>query len=175
MRVTFDTAYQDGDVVHEGTFVPDPEYASGLSSPHDIAVVLLDEPVPGVDPADLPEAGSLGDLPQDQLFTSVGYGAYDVVNAPGGQQFLYDDQRRVSTSSRLNATNKSWLRISMIEPLGNGGTCNGDSGGPNSLGTTDTIAGLTTTGDMPCGATNVILRLDTETVRDFLDAYVDLP
>ena len=71
-----------------------------------------------------------------QQFTSVGYGAYEVTNGPGGHQYLYDDVRMVATGT-LNATTKSWLRISMNPSTGNGGTCYGDSGGPNFLGTTE--------------------------------------
>jgi secreted trypsin-like serine protease len=47
---------------------------------------------------------------------------------------------------------------------GNGGTCYGDSGGPNFLGSgsgeTNIVAGTTITGDTPCRSTNVDYRLD---------------
>ncbi len=63
----------------------------------------------------------------------------------------------------------------MNPATGNGGTCYGDSGGPNFLGTTNVIAGITITGDMVCRSTNVVYRLDTESARTFLAAYVTLP
>ncbi|HYI18545.1 MAG TPA: hypothetical protein VD836_07530 [Solirubrobacteraceae bacterium] len=66
--------------------------------------------------------------------TSVGYGAYEVTNGPGGHQFLYDDVRMVARGT-LNSINPAWLRISMNPATGNGGTCYGDSGGPNFLAT----------------------------------------
>ena len=75
----------------------------------------------------------------------------------------------------LNATNKTWLRISMNASTGNGGTCYGDSGGPNFLGQTNVIAAITITGDAVCRATNVTYRLDTESARSFLSRYVGLP
>ena len=75
----------------------------------------------------------------------------------------------------LNATNKTWLRISMNPSTGNGGTCYGDSGGPNFLGTTDIVAAITITGDMVCRSTNVDYRLDTQSARAFLGQYVPLP
>jgi hypothetical protein len=75
----------------------------------------------------------------------------------------------------LNATNRSWLRISGNPSTGNGGTCYGDSGGPNFLGTTQTVAAITITGDAVCRATNVTYRLDTESARSFLAEYVQLP
>jgi hypothetical protein len=75
----------------------------------------------------------------------------------------------------LNSTNATWLRVSMNPSLGNGGTCYGDSGGPNFLGTSDVIAAITITGDAICRSTNVDYRLVTTSARDFLSQYVTLP
>jgi V8-like Glu-specific endopeptidase len=174
VRVTFDTAYQAGDTVYAGTFHADPLYGHDQSDPHDIAVVVLDKAVKGITPAKLPAAGSLSNLSGSQQFTSVGYGAYEVTNEPGGHQYLYDDVRMVATGT-LNSINKSWLRISMNSSTGNGGTRYGDSGGPNFLGTTNTIAAITIAGDAVCRSTNVVHRLDTESARAFLSQYVALP
>jgi secreted trypsin-like serine protease len=172
--VTFDTDYESGDKVHYGTFEADPLYSPVQSDPHDIAVVVFDKPIRGIAPAPLPEAGSLSDLSGTQTFTSVGYGAYEVTNGPGGHQYLYDDVRMMATGT-LNSTNPSWLRISMNPSTGNGGTCYGDSGGPNFLGTTPILAAITITGDAVCRSTNVVYRLDTESARTFLAEYVELP
>jgi secreted trypsin-like serine protease len=172
--VTFDTAYQEGDKVYYGTFQADPLYNQSQSDPHDIAVVVLDNAVRGITPAKLPTANSLSNLSGSQTFTSVGYGAYEVTNGPGGHQYLYNDVRGVATGT-LNSTNPSWLRISMNPSTGNGGTCYGDSGGPNFLGTTQIIAAITITGDAVCRSTNVVYRLDTESARTFLGQYVTLP
>jgi V8-like Glu-specific endopeptidase len=174
VAVTFDTDYEAGDKVYYGTFHADPLYPGTQSDAHDIAVVVLDKPVKGITPALLPKADSLSALPSDQSFTSVGYGAYEVTNEPGGHQYLYDDRRMVATGT-LNATNKTWLRISMNASTGNGGTCYGDSGGPNFLGDTSIIAAITITGDAVCRSTNVVYRLDTASARDFLAQYVTLP
>ena len=97
-----------------------------------------------------------------------------MTSGAGGHQFLYDDVRGVA-SGTLNATTKAWLRISMNPAKGDGGTCFGDSGGPNFLGTSDVIAGTTITGDSVCRATNVDYRLDTASARSFLANYVTLP
>jgi hypothetical protein len=172
--VTFDTAYEEGDRVYYGTFEADPLYSHVQSDPHDIAVVVFDRPIRGITPARLPAADSLSNLSGNQRFTSVGYGAYEVTNGPGGHQYLYNDVRMMATGT-LNATNPSWLRISMNPSTGNGGTCYGDSGGPNFLGTTRVIAAITITGDAVCRATNVVYRLDTESARTFLAQYVELP
>jgi V8-like Glu-specific endopeptidase len=174
VTVTFDTTYTDGDKVYSGTFHADPAYSGNQSDPHDIAVVVLDKAVKGITPSSLPEAGSLSNLPKDQLITAVGYGAYEVTNSPGGHQYLYNDVRTVATGT-LNSTNATWLRVSMNPAIGNGGTCYGDSGGPNFLGASDVIAAITITGDAICRSTNVDYRLDTPSARNFLAAYVTLP
>jgi hypothetical protein len=172
--VTFDPAYQQGDTVHYGAWHADPRYGGAQSDPHDIAVVVFPRPIKGITPARLPAAGSLSGLPGSQQFTSVGYGAYEVTSGPGGHQFLYNDVRGVATGT-LNAINPSWLRISMNPATGNGGTCYGDSGGPNFLGTSDIVAATTITGDAVCRSTNVDYRLDTDSARGFLKSYVTLP
>jgi secreted trypsin-like serine protease len=170
VRVTFDKAYVDGDQVYAGTFYANPAYTQSQNDPHDVAVVVFDKAIRGIAPARLPTAGSLSNLPSDQTFTSVGYGAYAFVRG----EFLYDDVRMVATGT-LYTINSAWLRISMNPTLGDGGTCYGDSGGPNFLGTTDIIAATTITGDAACRSTNVDYRLDTTAARSFLAGYVTLP
>ena len=97
-----------------------------------------------------------------------------MTNGAGGHQYLYNDVRGVATGT-LNATNKNWLRISMNPAKGDGGTCFGDSGGPNFLGTSNVVAATTITGDSVCRSTNVDYRLDTPAARTFLATYVTLP
>ena len=174
VRVTFSSAYHDGDALYAGSFHADPLYTGAQSDPHDIAVVVLDREVEGITPASLPTSGAFDRLPSGQPFTSVGYGAHEVTNSPGGHQYLYDDVRGVATGT-LNATNTAWLRISMNPSTGNGGTCYGDSGGPNFLGSTGTLAAITITGDAVCRSTNVVYRLDSSSARAFLAQYLWLP
>ncbi len=174
VRVTFDSAYQAGDTTYSGTWYADPAYGHDQSDSHDIAVVVFDKPVKNITPAKLPAAGSLSNLSSSQQFTSVGYGAYEVTNTPGGHRYLYNDVRMVATGT-LNAINPTWLRISMNPATDNGGTCYGDSGGPNFLGTTDIVAATTITGDAICRSTNVTYRLDTPSARAFLAPFVALP
>ncbi|MFZ0012993.1 MAG: trypsin-like serine protease [Acidimicrobiia bacterium] len=174
VTVTFDSDYEDGDMTYEGVFHADPDFTHAQSDTHDIAVVVLDNAVSGITPAQLPEAGVLSGLERGQAFTSVGYGAFDVVNGPGGKAFLYNDVRMRSVGSLLTQ-NKAWLRISMNPARGDGGTCYGDSGGPNFVGSTDVIGATTITGDAVCRATNVVYRLDTVSARGFLSQYVAVP
>jgi secreted trypsin-like serine protease len=179
VAVTFDSTYDAATGNrYWGTWHADPSYSQAQSDPHDLAVVVLDNAVKRIAPARLPKAGSLDSLDGSATFTSVGYGAQAVTNGPGGKEFHYADVRYVATGT-LNSLNPSWLRISQNPSTGNGGTCYGDSGGPNFLGSgsteTNIVAGTTITGDTPCRSTNVDYRLDTASARAFLGQYVTLP
>jgi Trypsin len=178
VAVTFDSSYNSATgTTYVGTWHADPAFNKAASDPHDLAVVVFDTPVTGISPARLPAAGALGNLPNSTRFTSVGYGAQSAT-IDHGRVFHYADIRYVA-SGGLNSVTKSWLRISMNASHGDGGTCYGDSGGPNFLGAgateTNIIAGTTVTGDTPCKATNVDYRLDTASARSFLGQFVTLP
>ena len=172
---------------YQGTFYAHPAYDPAQQFHNDVAVIVLDEPVPGVDPSALPrlpEAGLLdrmkadGSLNQSTQFTSVGYGFLGYTTGPGGQTRVRGQIRHYSVGS-FNALAPDQLHISQNAALEDGGTCNGDSGGPNFLGAgeheTLVIAGLTSTGDTYCKATNVTYRVDTGSARKFLGQYVALP
>jgi hypothetical protein len=178
VAVTFDSSYDPATGrTNWGTWHADPAYNQAQNDPHDIAVVVFDKAVTGITPARLPQAGSLSNLTVGTRFTAVGYGAQSVT-IDKGPSFHYADVRYVATGG-LRALTPSWLRISMNPARGDGGTCYGDSGGPNFLGAgaseTNIVAGTTITGDFMCRATNVDYRLDTPSARAFLAQYVTLP
>jgi len=179
VAVTFDSSYNSSTgTTYWGTWHAHPGFNQRQSDPKDIAVVVFDQAVTGITPARLPKTDSLSGLKKSQRFTSVGYGAQSVTNGPGGKTFNYADIRYVATGT-LNAINPHWLRISMNPARGDGGTCYGDSGGPNFLGAgsteTNIVAATTITGDAVCRSTNVDYRLDTRSARSFLASYVTLP
>ncbi|MDQ1436502.1 MAG: hypothetical protein QOK43_131 [Acidimicrobiaceae bacterium] len=182
-RVSFASQYAAGATTYVGSYHSDPAYNQAQSDPHDIAVVVFSKPVKGITPLRLPTAGLFDKMAAkgglaNQQFTSVGYGSYAPTNGPGGKSYFYDDLRQVATGT-FNSLNASWLRISQNPSTGNGGTCYGDSGGPNILGAgqgeTNVVAGITITGDTACRSTNVDYRLDTPSARTFLGHYVALP
>ena len=179
VNVTFDSPYTyPSGATYPGTWHADPAFSKSQGDSHDIAVVVLDNPVSGIAPASLPAANSLSRLGKNQRFTSVGYGAQAVSSGKGGKTFTYTDTRFVA-SGTLNSVTPSFLRISQNASTGNGGTCYGDSGGPNFLGAgsseTRIVAGTTITGDTACRSTNVDYRLDTRSARSFLAGYVSVP
>jgi hypothetical protein len=180
-RVSFSTAYKDGDPTYTGSYQPDPDYRGAQSDPHDVAVVVFKKAISGITPATLPRAGLLDDLKkagtlQTSAFTSVGYGSYDPQNGPGGYRYVYDDLRQQAHGS-YNSLTQAWLKLSQNASTGNGGTCYGDSGGPNFLGGSSSrlLVATTITGDTQCQSTNVDYRLDTASARAFLAKYVALP
>ena len=182
--VTFDPVYTTDSKVYYGEFIAHPDYKPGSNAQgsrlHDIAVVVFDEPIVGIVPAQLPTAGLLDQMKADRtlnqstLFTAVGYGDTEYVNGPGGQTTTRPQARNYAVSS-FNSLTTNYLHLSQHTRKGEGGTCSGDSGGPNFLGDTDVIASITVTGDTYCSSTNVGYRLDTQDARDFLDDYVTLP
>lgn len=179
VAVTFDSTYDSATgTTYWGTWHGNPNYNQSQSDPEDVAVVVFDKPVKGITPARLPKAGSLDGLSGSQQFTSVGYGAQAVTSGQGGHTYHYADVRYVAVGT-LNSETPTWLRISQNASTGNGGTCYGDSGGPNFLGAgsseTNIVAGTTITGDTQCKSTNVDYRLDTPAARAFLGQFVTLP
>ena len=179
IAVTFASDYDAAtDEEHWGTWHADPGFSQRQSDPRDIAVVVFDEPVTGITPAEPRRLDRSASLRRGTKFTSVGYGAQAVTNGPGGKTYHYADVRYAGVGS-LNSVTKSWLHISGNPAKGDAGTCYGDSGGPNFLGggsgETNIVAATTITGDAVCRATNVTYRLDTASARNFLDDYVTLP
>ena len=82
INVTFDPYFSSKSKLIIGTYYADPRYSQAQDDPHDIAVVVFDQPV-RITPARLPGAGSLSSLSVGQPFTAVGYGAQEVQNQPG--------------------------------------------------------------------------------------------
>jgi secreted trypsin-like serine protease len=181
--VTFDPEFTAKSKLLHGAMFTNPDFNPAQNDPGDIAVVVLDRALRGVTPASLPAAGLFDRMKAEgtlngQKFTAVGYG----VLAPeigGGPPDFPDTNLRWVAVSEFDALNNAWLRLSQNDATGDGGTCFGDSGGPNFLGAgaseTSIVAALTVTGDAMCLATNVDYRLDTESARGFLGQFVILP
>jgi hypothetical protein len=116
-----------------------------------------------------------GTLNQSSQFTAVGYGDYAEVPDVKKPPFPNDGYRRYAVSA-FNALNPGYLRLTQNAATGNGGTCNGDSGGPNFFGAgsteTTVIAAITITGDTLCNATNDDYRLDIPEAQSFLRQFV---
>jgi hypothetical protein len=162
VEVSFDSRFVAGSSpVFSGTLYADPAWSPGAQDTHDVAVVVLDEPV-SVAPLALPEADAL-EKPtlKGAELVNVGYGYAD-------RTFVFDGYRRSSTSS-FTSLRPTELKLSQ-KP---GGVCFGDSGGPRLLDST--VVAITSTGNPNCTGQTVGYRLDTPSARAFLSQYVALP
>jgi secreted trypsin-like serine protease len=174
--VTFSPDSSQGPYVH-GVMRQSALFPGPSSDPHDIAVIVLDEAVS--EPlATLPSIGQLDrmkdakTLNQSTLFTAVGYGDGRRLHSPGsGSHTFFFDGFRWVASSFFNSLSPSWLRLTQNSSVGAGGTCAGDSGGPNFLGTSNVIAAITIGGDNTCVSTNVDYRMDTAEAQGFLRGF----
>ena len=126
-----------------GTAYPHPEYDDNAFFLHDLGVVVLDEPIPLDDYAQLPTLDYLeqyaGGPNNDERFEAVGYGLErSRVNfAAGG------DTRRKAQVKLLNLKSDIYAVFSAAPGTG-GGTCFGDSGGPvlDDLGDTEVLVAV---------------------------------
>ena len=162
------------------TVVTNPNYNQSQSDSGDIGVLILESAVRGITPATLPECGLLDQLVQQNglrgaVFTNSGYGLQNRV-VGGGVPFFQDVNPipRMYSFSSFHSLNVGYIRLSQNPATGSGGTCFGDSGGPNflTLNGEQILVAITITGDAVCRATNVGYRLDTESAQAFL-AYVN--
>ena len=144
---------------------------------HDVGVVLLTKAVSL-------SAEQYGKLPkQDQLdalqpgtstvFTAVGYGLQRI-----NPVFIEAEKIRMFSEPHLVQINTPGFTGDFSLLLSNnastGGTCFGDSGGPNYLGTSNVIAGVTSFGlNGTCGGTGGVFRLDRKNVLDFVTQYLN--
>ena len=189
--VSFDSPIGFGDLTSRRTrlipaieVVTNPAFNQSQSDSGDIAVLLLDpKQTRGIEPATLPTAGLLDEILAAGGFdgapvTNVGYGLQNRV-VGGGVPFFQDLNPipRMFSFSTFNALNGGYIRYSQNSSTGDGGTCFGDSGGPQffTFDGTTYIVSITITGDAVCRATNVSYRLDAEGARSFLAPYVSLP
>ena len=189
--VSFDNPIPFGNLTSKSTklvtvteVVTNPLFNQAQSDSQDIGVLLVDpRQTRGIVPAPLPTAGLLDQLVaqnglKNATFTNAGYGLQNRVTG-GGQPFFEDRNPvpRMFSFSSFHSLNGGYLRLSQNPSTGDGGTCFGDSGGPNFLNVNGvrTIVAITITGDSVCRSTNVDYRLDTPSARAFLAPYVALP
>jgi hypothetical protein len=180
VSVTFDPIWGENATLFPGTYYLNPNFSTpDMYDRHDLAVVILDEPVAGIEPAVLPPAGLLSDMKadgslKDQRFVTVGYGMLRDDKTKGSQS-LYGAGERYFTEQWFLALRPYWLQLSSNPSLDSGGACYGDSGGPHFLGDTNMIVSLTSQIDPTCRATDVSYRLDTDSARSYLEQFMTLP
>jgi len=174
---TFDQKPTNASTYYSGTIKIDPAFVTKLTSrenvyandTNDMAVLQMSAD-PGIEPAMLPAANALATAPREQTFDVIGYGS--TVTFGGGAHTYPSTGERESALLGLSSVTTNWIHADQNVSAGWGGTCGGDSGAPNYIHGTHVIAATTITGDMVCRSTNVALRLDTASARQFLATQV---
>jgi V8-like Glu-specific endopeptidase len=150
-----------------------PEYNPNAFFLFDLGVVVLDEPVLLDEYGVLPELDQLDWMKtrrgkQDTTFTAVGYDLQRI-----NPVFVEADRIRMVAYPRLIQINVPGFTGDFSLLLSNnhstGGTCFGDSGGPNFLGDSNVVAGVTSFGlNGNCAGTGGVYRVDRADDLDWL-------
>ncbi len=164
-----------------------PDFTEAQFFLHDVGVVIL------ADPGFVLPAGSYGELPSvnqfdslktrrghnDNTFTAVGYGLQKSYPTPAS--FLAHNTRTRYVANpfliQINGGIVGDFSFLLSNNAYSGGTCFGDSGGPNfySSGATEThiVAGVTSFGlNGNCAGTGGVFRMDRQDVQDFINDFV---
>jgi V8-like Glu-specific endopeptidase len=160
-----------------------PLYETAPFFMHDVGVVILQEPGVVLDEyGKLPSVNQFDAFQtkrglQKVTFTSVGYGLQE--SFPDPAMFLASNTRtRYVAYPKLIQINAPGFTGDFSMLLSNnhhtGGTCFGDSGGPNFLGDSRVVAGITSFGlNGNCAGTGGVFRTDRQDVLDFVNQYLN--
>ena len=169
----------DGQV--SGTTYTHPQYDPNAFFLYDLGVVVLDEPYTATN-------GAFGTLPSlNQLdalkpgprssFTSVGYGLQGAFPDAASWKDSALKIRMVAYPQLLQINVPGFTGDGSLLLSNNaktGGTCFGDSGGPNFLGSTNVVAAVTSFGINPtCGGTGGVYRVDRSDDLEWIATFLD--
>jgi secreted trypsin-like serine protease len=166
-----------GNCIEAAEWYAHPDYETAPFWFNDVGVVILEEPFyPGVF-GTLPDLDQLDKLKtkrgkQETWFTAVGYGLQRI-----NPVFVESERIRMYSEPRLIQINTPGFTGDFSLLLSNnhstGGTCFGDSGGPNFLTDTNVVAGVTSFGlNGNCAGTGGVFRMDRQNVLDFVNGFL---
>jgi hypothetical protein len=152
----------DGDV--GGTPYTHPSYNPNAFFLFDLGVVVLKEPVSMAKYGALPKLEVLDKLAtsrgtQNVSFTAVGYGLQEI-----NPVFVEAERVRMFSTPHLIQINGGIVgdfSLLLSNNHSTGGTCFGDSGGPNFIGSSNVVGGVTSFGlNGNCAGTGGVYRVD---------------
>lgn len=190
--VTFDTHVERGalpiaDFLASGPFITgtaytDPNFCLGCGNglvrfdTNDVGVVVLDEAAPVNEYAALPEPGLVDTLPMRTPVDIVGYGVQQRAVGGGPPVWLgtltryYAPAQLVASNDRISS---GFIKLTANPAQGKGGTCFGDSGGPDLLGGTNIVLGVNsfvTNGN--CTGVTYSQRVDIPEILAFIESFL---
>ena len=159
-----------------------PQFNEGSFVLHDVGVVTLCASVDRGGYGALPALNQLDALKtkrgtQNVTFTAVGYGLQQ--SFPDAASFQTSALKiRMVATPKLNQINVPGFTGDFSLLLSNnantGGTCFGDSGGPNFLANSNVVAGVTSFGlNSTCAGTGGVFRMDRQNVLDFVNSFLN--
>jgi hypothetical protein len=162
-----------------------PKFEDGPFFVHDVGIIKLREPgvvLPVEKYAHLPAANSLDKFATKRgrdkaWFTAVGYGRQKSFPTAAAWKTRASKIRMVAYP-RLIQINVPGFTGDFSMLLSNnantGGTCFGDSGGPNFLRDSNTVVGITSFGiNSTCAGTGGVFRVDRQNVLDFINSHLN--
>jgi len=141
----------------------------------DVGIIVLSEPVPTSvvsEYAELPEQDLVDTLENKTPVDFVGYGVQEQIR--GGGPPVWTGQRiRLYAQSELVSGNfkhsDEFMKLALNPGGGSGGTCFGDSGGPDLLGGTDTVLAVNSyVTNSNCTGVGYSARVDTFEVLNWI-------
>ena len=142
----------------------------------DIGVVVLDEAADVTTFAALPEEGFVETLDMGTWVDIVGYGVQQRAVGGGPPVWLGTLTRYYAPSQLVASENRisdMFIKLTANPAQGKGGTCFGDSGGPDLLGGTNIILGVNsfvTNGN--CAGVTYSQRVDIPEVMEFIESFL---
>ncbi|HEY3248385.1 MAG TPA: S1 family peptidase [bacterium] len=177
-----DPAYPNGGPAsYDGVTFTNPDFCVGCGNgvtefiTRDVGVVRLVEPVPpnvvGAY-ATLPQAGFVDALPNKTKLDLVGYGFQEQIHGGGIPVWIGAKNRLVASSELVSgkfSMSDEFLRIALNPGGGSGGTCFGDSGGPDLLAGSSMVLGVNSfMTNNNCAGTGYSQRVDIQDVLDWI-------
>ena len=160
-----------------GTTHTHPQYDPNAFYLHDAGVVVLDDPVVMDTYGALPAPNQLDSLKprRSTTFTAVGYGLQKSFPDAASWKTVAERVRMVSEPHllQINTGFTGPQSLLLSNNASTGGTCFGDSGGPNFLGSSNVVAGVTSFGlNSTCAGTGGVFRVDRPDVLAFVDSFL---
>ena len=180
--VTNNYPYSGPNSVEAVSWAAHPLYETTPFYVHDVGVVVLEEPGVVLDEYGvLPAVNQLDSLKtkrghQDVTFTAVGYGLQE--SFPDQASFLASNTRTRYVAHphliQIDGGIVGDFSLLLSNNAYTGGTCFGDSGGPNFLGDSNVVAGVTSFGlNGNCAGTGGVFRMDRQDVLDFVNSFLN--
>lgn len=153
----------DGDV--GGKTYTHPDYNPNAFYVRDLGVVVLSKPVTMSKYGTLPKQDALDALKPSAktIFTAVGYGLQAAFPDAASWKEKAQKVRMVATPHllQINTGFTGDFSLLLSNNHSTGGTCFGDSGGPNFIGSSNVVGGVTSYGlNSNCAGTGGVYRVD---------------